>query len=330
MLKLKLELCACDAYNPRIEESDENIGTLCLWHGKLNLGDDIGNYQPKEYLVNMMLGNRYKLESMTIDQLEKLAHKHYLFLPVYGKEHGGLTISTRSFGDEWDSGRIGFIYCLKDESDLSDDDALLHRLQIEVERYDFYLQNIAFEGRTIIYSEDREIIDIRSGALLGFPDRYALKDIMPCSAFKAFEMDFDKNKTSWFVPMTKWAEHTFKSKEIYASEKIRLMCACKHTLEEDVYSIFPGQNIISRFDTGLNIPRLCREKVPCPYCGKFMIVKEVAGSNMGEKSFKIPRGARFINEEGKIVRANQKYGILAPIKREIESAAKDVEDINKC
>ena len=203
MLKLKLELTKEDAYNPR--EEKDNIGTLCLWHGKRKLGDGTLGLSPAQYLYNILPINKTRLD-MTTTQLEKVAAKYYVFLPVCGLDRSGLSISTKPYGDKWDSGRLGFIYCEKDKSQPSDDEARLDRLEIEVMRYNLYLQNIAFEGRTVIYAGNKEILDFRSGTLLGFPDMYKLSDIMPQRGFNAFIEDFEKNKTTWFVPMTKWAK----------------------------------------------------------------------------------------------------------------------------
>jgi hypothetical protein len=42
-----------------------------------------------------------------------------VILPIYMYDHSGITISTKPFGDRWDSGQVGFIYCtgakIKDE-----------------------------------------------------------------------------------------------------------------------------------------------------------------------------------------------------------------------
>jgi len=34
-----------------------------------------------------------------------------VILPIYMYDHSGITISTKPFGDRWDSGQVGFIYC---------------------------------------------------------------------------------------------------------------------------------------------------------------------------------------------------------------------------
>lgn len=40
--------------------------------------------------------------------LEK--HANIVFLPLYLYDHSGITMSTGSFGDRWDSGQVGYIY----------------------------------------------------------------------------------------------------------------------------------------------------------------------------------------------------------------------------
>lgn len=41
-------------------------------------------------------------------------NKHYIWLPVYGYEHGGRTVKTTPFGSRWDSGLMGVIAISKD------------------------------------------------------------------------------------------------------------------------------------------------------------------------------------------------------------------------
>lgn len=207
MLRLKLDIMNDEAYNPRTEEPD-NIGTLCLWHNRYKLGDDVKHgLSPREYLMGLIPEDVfYGPKDMKLEQMEDIVKMHHLFLPVYGYDHGGMSVSTKPYGDIWDSGRLGFIYCEKDKSEPSDDEARLDRLRIEVERYNLYLQDIAFCATTEIYDGDKLLMDVRSGTLLGFPEMYTLYDLMPLSHIHAFDEDFDKNKTSWLPPMTKWAK----------------------------------------------------------------------------------------------------------------------------
>ena len=298
MLKLKLDIMKDEAYNPREEE--ENIGALCLWHRRLVIGDYIDALSPHDYLVRLIPGKAvYDPSNMTMEQLEEEVKKHYLFLPVYGYEHSGhISISTSSFGDKWDSGRLGFIYCEKDKSQPSDDEARLDRLEIEVMRYNLYLQNIAFEGRTVIYAGNKEILDFRSGTLLGFPDMYKLSDIMPQRGFNAFIEDFEKNKTTWFVPITKWAElRVPKAKEIKAGTmaEVEHICSDGTVCRETIYEIDSNHSYL--------------DSVTCPFCGRNTELKHVTYGD-----FVVPRGYRYIGEDFRIRRANQKYSTIKEAK----------------
>ncbi len=73
----------------------ENLGNLALFHKRYRLVND---------------------ESITLDQacdIEKSSN--YISLPVYGYDHGGLTIGTNKFSCPYDSGRLGLIYVSKDD-----------------------------------------------------------------------------------------------------------------------------------------------------------------------------------------------------------------------
>lgn len=52
------------------------------------------------------------IEAMSQIDKWKLLEKHanIVFLPLYLYDHSGITMSTGSFGDRWDSGQVGYIY----------------------------------------------------------------------------------------------------------------------------------------------------------------------------------------------------------------------------
>jgi len=86
----------------------------------------------------------------------KLFEQDNLVLPLYLYDHSGITISTSKFSCPWDSGRVGFIHCLKERArkewpGLPDDECFekaLARLRSEVETYDAYLtgQVVGFDA----------------------------------------------------------------------------------------------------------------------------------------------------------------------------------------
>ena len=120
--------------NPRTEFS--NLGTMACWHRRSNLGDtkiDTARYANGD------------------DWLDQCVDKGSVVLPLYLYEHGGMTMSTGPFGDRWDSGQVGWIYCepdaivkeysLKDASEITDDirEKVKSVLESEVKTYDHML-----------------------------------------------------------------------------------------------------------------------------------------------------------------------------------------------
>jgi len=92
-----------------VDESSEsprqwdNLGTIWCSHKKYNFKDD---HAPK----------------IDVDDYDGWEHiKKYLIrkedagiiLPIYVYDHSDIDLSTEPFGDKWDSGQIGFIYCTK-------------------------------------------------------------------------------------------------------------------------------------------------------------------------------------------------------------------------
>ena len=304
MLRLKLDIMNDEAYNPRTEEPD-NIGTLCLWHNRYKLGDDVKHgLSPREYLMGLIPENVfYGPKDMKLEQMEDIVKMHYLFLPVYGYDHGGMSVSTKPYGDIWDSGRLGFIYCEKDKSEPSDDKSRLDRLRIEVERYNLYLQDIAFCATTEIYDGDKLLMDVRSGTLLGFPEMYTLYDLMPLSHIHAFDEDFDKNKTSWLPPMTKWA----KLKDYKKIARCELEEAAK-----DIEEINGDES----FNSTKNMFKDCRVGTIEEF--EEVLARKGVSLNNGDESFKHTRN---MFKDGRVVPIEEFEEVLA---RKDVSLNKDV------
>lgn len=82
--------------NPRTEF--DNLGTLAAYHRHYTLSDKEVPRDPD-------------------DLREMLNSGEYIYLPVFGYDHGSLTISTNGgaypFNDRWDSGQLGYIYVSK-------------------------------------------------------------------------------------------------------------------------------------------------------------------------------------------------------------------------
>lgn len=74
----------------------DNLGTMACWHRRYNLGD----VQPKESPEEWLAEN---------------APEGSVVLPLYLFDHSGISMSTGSFNDRWDSGRIGYIVLTPDQ-----------------------------------------------------------------------------------------------------------------------------------------------------------------------------------------------------------------------
>jgi hypothetical protein len=120
--KFKIEIFPDDTpENPR---NWDNLGEMVCFHSRYNLGDK-HNFSVKE-----------------IKQF--VEKKNVLSLPLYLYDHSGITISTNSFNDRWDSGQIGYIYITrgkirKEKLNKKTDDEILEMLKNEVKIYNQYL-----------------------------------------------------------------------------------------------------------------------------------------------------------------------------------------------
>lgn len=98
---------------PSPREND-NLGTIAAWHRRHTLHDD--HCQPKgpegftRWLAEMT-GTAWGDTSDAV--CRRIADREYIVLPVYLFDHSGLALSTSPFGDPWDSGQVGYIFCSK-------------------------------------------------------------------------------------------------------------------------------------------------------------------------------------------------------------------------
>lgn len=86
----EMEQCHCD---PR---DCDNLGTMACWHGRYRLGD----YEKTH--------DRW---SEARDFRSWVQEDKPILLPLYLYDHSGLSMRTVDFGDPWDSGMVGWIYC---------------------------------------------------------------------------------------------------------------------------------------------------------------------------------------------------------------------------
>lgn len=120
--------------NPRTEW--DNIGTMICFHNRYNLGDKLKfGYKSSDYT--------------SWEELKEQIEKDYNVLaikPLYLYDHSGITISTKPFGCQWDSGQVGWILIDKARLEYITGDAdgfnetnLEEFIDSEVKTYDQYL-----------------------------------------------------------------------------------------------------------------------------------------------------------------------------------------------
>ncbi len=125
-----------NAENPR--EMWDNLGTMCCFHKRYDLGDK------KEIVANSDNYDGWD----SVERAIKRAAGDCIILPVYLLDHSGITISTRDFRDSWDSGQVGFIYVSKEKIrkeygwkniTTKRKERIENYLRSEVETYDMYI-----------------------------------------------------------------------------------------------------------------------------------------------------------------------------------------------
>lgn len=116
--------------SPRIYYEDTNKTKMICFSRKYNLGDEHDFKNPLEFKK----------------WYEKHKEEICCIKPLYLYNHSGLSISTTPYNDKFDSGQIGYVYCLK--SDFIEDEKLLdnkiieNQLEEEINDYDLWLNNI--------------------------------------------------------------------------------------------------------------------------------------------------------------------------------------------
>jgi len=103
-----------------------------------NLGKMVTFYK------NYSLGDGHDFKDIQ-DLLNYLADENCIYLPLYLYDHSGLTMSTRPFSCQWDSGQVGFIYVTREKlkkefkDDIPSDAKIREYLNNEVKMFDQYL-----------------------------------------------------------------------------------------------------------------------------------------------------------------------------------------------
>ena len=117
-------------YNDDTMESPrawDNLGTMICFHNRYDLGDKHSFKGPEDFK-------------------QEIKPDKNLIMPLYLYDHSGITISTSSFNDRFDSGQVGYIYVSyqdikKEYKNISKAalDTAKKVLLSEVETYDQYL-----------------------------------------------------------------------------------------------------------------------------------------------------------------------------------------------
>jgi hypothetical protein len=127
--RVKLEIIQdLDPSHPRTDF--DNMFTMVCWHNRYNLGD------------------KHDFETPWAFKEWCKEQKGLIIKPLFLYDHSGITISTGSFSDHWDSGQVGWIYCTRENArkemmvkrlTKKVMAQVLKNLECEVEIYDQYL-----------------------------------------------------------------------------------------------------------------------------------------------------------------------------------------------
>jgi hypothetical protein len=139
----KFELEIFNDESPESPREWDNITTMICFHKRYNVGDKT-DYKSSDF------DSWDELK----EQIES-DNKVLMIKPLYMYDHSGITISTSSFNDRWDSGQIGWVFitekqynyiCGKDVEYT--DEKLECIINSEVHNYDQYLTGEVY-GYTI-------------------------------------------------------------------------------------------------------------------------------------------------------------------------------------
>lgn len=144
-LTLKIEQDE-DVSSPRVDM--DNVGIMVCSHSRYDLGDKDHGYKASQF-------DSWDHLAEVLARQEDAIH----MLPLYLLDHSGLSLSTGSFHDAWDSGQVGIIYTTearlaKHGVDKSEAEAAL---KAEVELYDQYLRGDVW-GYSVV-DADGEVVD---------------------------------------------------------------------------------------------------------------------------------------------------------------------------
>jgi hypothetical protein len=67
---------------------------------------DVSNPNLSSYYSKAAQQSDYRVQQI----IDRALNEHYIILPLYLLDHSGISMSTGSFNDPWDSGQVGFIF----------------------------------------------------------------------------------------------------------------------------------------------------------------------------------------------------------------------------
>lgn len=137
-----------DEYSESPREWD-NVGKMICFHNRYTLGDK-HNYSSPDDLMDFLNDNKNEI----------------VYLPIYAYEHGNITISTKPYSCQWDSGQVGVIYAYRDElkkRGYKTDDEIEYVLNQEVKTFDDYCRGECY-GFTL-YDDSGEVLESVGGFL---------------------------------------------------------------------------------------------------------------------------------------------------------------------
>lgn len=195
-----------DARDPRKE--DEHLGHIVYTSSRYTLGDEYisdplehmlslcdeaerdaieeweENYQPPAVNITDNELRHYvtQRDAEKVAKVHEAFAKKYVSLPVYAYIHSGVTISTGSFGDPWDSGQCGIIYApRKNDWPGDDEDKIREVLEAEIREFDSYLQGHVWGYEVVKKIGDQEEV---TDSCWGF---YELSTDTPESMIQVFK-----------------------------------------------------------------------------------------------------------------------------------------------
>lgn len=148
--------------------------------------DAISPRKDFDYITKVVTTNNYSFgdETQSIEDIkDRLSDKSFMndniVLPIYAYIHSGMTISTTSFNDRWDSGQIGYIFVSKEtvraEYNVSRISSRLRKRVINMMASEISTELDKFVRGEIyrfeVYNENDELIDSCSGF-------YSIEDII--------------------------------------------------------------------------------------------------------------------------------------------------------